>query len=112
MPYQLHILPFLAILQHRTLLGSAPSHYFLHRAFYDDATRPGVIVNPLENAVVIVSVVLGYFFAMLLRIFVIVIIMLAFFGLIRHARLEDSVAKVGADMVNDQCINDITRMDA
>ena len=66
-----------------------------------------MIVNPLENAVVIVSVVLGYFFAMLLRSFVVSIITLAFFGLIRHARLEDGVGKVSAGIaVNVQYMND------
>ena len=76
--------------------------WVLRSLFYDEATRPGVIVNPLENAVIVVSIVLGFFLAMLMRSFVVAIIIRPFFGLIRHARLEDGVGEVSAVLVMSQ----------
>ena len=64
------------------------------RTFYEDAIRSGVIVSPVEMFVAYATQLLGYLLAMMLRIFVIAVILMPFFGLIRHARREPGVGDV------------------
>ena len=64
------------------------------RTFYEDAIRSGMIVNPVEMFVICATQLLGYLLAMMLRIFVIAVILMPFFGLIRHARREPGVGDV------------------
>ncbi len=76
-------------------IPSTLSLYPLHcRTFYEDAIRAGTILNPVELLVVYVTQLLGYLFSLLLRIFMIVVILMPFFGLIRHARNEPGVGEV------------------
>ena len=64
------------------------------RQFYQDAIRVGVIVNPVEMLVIYVTEALGFLYSLMLRIFMIVVILMPFFGLIRHARREPGVGEV------------------
>ena len=68
--------------------------------FYREAKASGIAVNPVELFVIGSSTVIGYLLSILLRIFTIAIILIPFFGLIRHARREDgSVISDLADMM-------------
>jgi hypothetical protein len=65
------------------------------RMFYREAKASGIIVNPVELFVICTSTVIGYLLSLLLRILTIAIILIPFFGLIRHARRE------GGSVVSD-----------
>ena len=51
-------------------------------------------MNPVEMFVVYATQLLGYLYSLMLRIFMIVVILMPFFGLIRHARREPGVGEV------------------
>ena len=66
-------------------------------------------MNPVEMFVVYATQLLGYLYSLMLRIFMIVVILMPFFGLIRHARREPGVGEVsqvsGCELHGGESVN-------
>ena len=69
-------------------------HHQSPRYFYIDAIAKIWAITGSERGIIVALVVIGYLISLLLRIFLIAIILIPFFGLMHHARREDGVGDV------------------